>query len=60
VEALMNKESVAYQRGKRSCTMADLKSKGKGGKGGFKKANGLKSVGSAKGMPMRSLLEQGQ
>lgn len=56
----MNKESVAYQRGKRSCTMADLKSKGKGGKGGFKKANGLKSVGSAKGMPMRSLLEQGQ
>lgn len=56
----MNKESVAYQRGKRSCTMADLNSKGKGGKGGFKKGSGNRSVGSAKGMPMRSLLEQGQ
>jgi len=58
----LNKESVAYQRGKRSCTMTDLNNKGKsdGGKMiAFNKnmANGKKSVGSAKGMTMKSLSE---
>ena len=61
-DELFNKESVAYQRGKRSCTLTDLINKGKsdGGKTiGFNKnnANGKKLEGSAKGIPMKSLNE---
>ena len=53
----MNKESVAYQRGKRSCTLTDLSNKGKldGGKTIAINKNMKKSVG----MPIKSLNDMG-